>query len=962
MMCAQRKPTRYWLALALTVVVGLLGALVGLLWRWKRRQRGKMAEAPPARITFDVQGLTQAEARARYQEGQSNAIHLHPVETRTTMIRKNALTVFNTGLVAIIFVQILLGKFLDALVSFGVLLFTIGVNVFQEEFARIRMRKVQEAAQPRAVVIRDGQVRSIVPDEIVAGDVVEFRPGDQIMVDGRLLQGTHVAMDETLVFGKSRKSEKKPGDEVYAGSLCLSGRGVMETTRIGEERFIVRRLQAQPPVQESMTPIERLIDRVLKWLLAFVLAIAAFLLTKYFRLQVPLPQASVDKFIDAIGVIFSIAPAGLFFMISLTYAASTVDLAKLRVLVHRARSIETLAQIDMIFLNKAGFILARWIEMKPVEQSAPEGEKPLSEMAIRKMLGTFARSISYQNQFTRSMQMAFEGLQLPPAEEMPFYAHYGWSGIRVESEELSGVLVIGDPDLLTPSVENEQPESQEKPKNVLARTTGRLGRLFRRSGPEASSPPPDRPESLQPAAAPAPDAAETVRVPEPEAEPPRKRGVLGRIRQGVGGALRRKSQAEPSPQRPQEEGETGETLLFAWSPDPQPLYDEAGQPRLSDGLIPLCRLFYQERANPQAVQALRAFAANGVASKLFDEGPVDGIREALQQAGADEALVATFRGVSAAELRGLSDEALAEAIIRHHLIGDAGAGFMARAVKALRQTGHLVGVLGSGAGELDAMMAADLGVTLISAPSGALSVADIVLMDTSPRVITAMIDKGQRIVNGLLDVLKLYLTQAFYLLFLVGALLFFLRSFPYRGAQGGLIAAFALSIPALALTLTAQPGRLQVKNVSGSLFAFVIPASIAIAVAGYWIFARFLQAYDDQAYAQIALVHGLIAMGLLLANLLRPPLKLRRSVIPISFQRFLPTIVALISGAIFLITTFIPLAQKFLYVTPLKSAADYTLVGSASLAWAVAFGAYWFIVTELAHWLRATRVVASRYQ
>ncbi len=961
MMCAQRKPTRYWLALALTVV-GLLGALAGW-WRrrWKRRQRGKMAEAPPARITFDVQGLTQAEARARYQEGQSNAIHLHPVETRTTMIRKNALTVFNTGLVAIIFVQILLGKFLDALVSFGVLLFTIGVNVFQEEFARIRMRKVQEAAQPRAVVIRDGQVRSIVPDEIVAGDVVEFRPGDQIMVDGRLLQGTHVAMDETLVFGKSRKSEKKPGDEVYAGSLCLSGRGVMETTRIGEERFIVRRLQAQPPVQESMTPIERLIDRVLKWLLAFVLAIAAFLLTKYFRLQVPLPQASVDKFIDAIGVIFSIAPAGLFFMISLTYAASTVDLAKLRVLVHRARSIETLAQIDMIFLNKAGFILARWIEMKPVEQSAPEGEKPLSEMAIRKMLGTFARSISYQNQFTRSMQMAFEGLQLPPAEEMPFYAHYGWSGIRVESEELSGVLVIGDPDLITPSVENEQPESQEKPKNVLTRTTGRLGRLFRRAGPEEwdSAPGPDNP--AQPTHSPTPSPPQTKTETEPEPEQPQKRGLFGRVRQRVTGVFRHQPEVEPAAHS-QETDTRGETLLFAWSPDPQPLYDEAGQPRLPDDLIPLCRLFYQERANPQAVQALRAFAANGVASTLFDEGPVDGIREALQQAGADEALVAAFRGVSAAELRGLSDEVLAEAITRHHLIGDADAGFMARAVKALRRTGHLVGVLGSGAGELDAMMAADLGVTLISAPSGALSVADIVLMDTSPRVITAMIDKGQRIVNGLLDVLKLYLTQAFYLLFLVGALLFFQRSFPYRGAQGGLIAAFALSIPALALTLTAQPGRLQVKNVSGSLFAFVIPASIAIAVAGYWIFARFLQAYDDQAYAQIALVHGLIAMGLLLAILLRPPLKLRRSVIPISFQYFLPTLVALISGAIFLITTFIPLAQKFLYVTPLKSAADYTLVGSASLAWAVAFGAYWFIATELAHWLRATRVVASRYQ
>lgn len=186
------------------------------------------------------------------------------------------------------------------------------------------------------------------------------------------------------------------------------------------------------------------------------------------------------------------------------------------------------------------------------------------------------------------------------------------------------------------------------------------------------------------------------------------------------------------------------------------------------------------------------------------------------------------------------------------------------------------------------------------------------------------------------------------------------HSFPYRGAQGGLIAAFALSIPALALTLTAQPGRLQVKNVSLSLLSFVIPAGASIALTDFVLFAHFLARDHDQPYAQIALVHALVAMGLLLTILLRPPLNLRRSVMPITFQYFLPTLVALISGAVFLTTTFIPLAQKLLYVTPLKSARDYMLVGSASLTWAVAFGAYWFIVTVLAYRLRATRALARR--
>jgi len=906
---AHPSPRSTRLAWGLALIASLLAALAGLGWLRKRAQ-------PPAAApeTLAIQGLTQAEVEARHVEGQSNAIHLHAEQTRWEMIRKNTMTVFNTGLVAIIGVQIMLNKELDALVSFGVLLFTVGVNVFQEEFARMRMRNALKAAQPTAVVIREGQVRSVEPDAIVPGDVVEFGPGDQIVVDGDMILGQDVMMEETLAVGRNQKRRKQPGDELLAGSLCLRGRGVMQVTRVGDDRLIARRLQHMHPAAESMTPIERLIDGLLKWLLAFVLAIAIFLLLKFFHLDAPLPQAEVDRFIDAIGVIFSIAPAGLYFMISLTYAAATVDLAKLRVLVHQARAIETLAQIDILFLNKSGFLTAQWMRIHPLAQGTKSGEDAIDDMTLRKMLGAFARSLSHQNQFTRTMQSAFKGPKLPPLEEMPFYSHYGWSGVRIEGETVKGVFVMGEPGLLAPYLVGEERAKSRQTAGVWAQAADRLGRWFHRAGPDA------------------PEIA------------PREQGKIGGfkgLRQRMGALARRRAQSEPDRSTIEEEGDaTGHTLLFAWSPEPQPLHDERGHPQLPQHLTPLCLLDYQERPDPAAASALAAFAADGVASKVFDPGPVEGIREALQRAGTKDSLAATFPGVSARELKGASDEALAEAVIRHHLIGDAETDLIVRAVKALRAQGHLVGVLGKGAEELDAMMASDLGITVISAASGALNIADIVLLDTSPEVITTMIDKGQRIVNGLLDVLKLYLTQAFYLLILVAALLIFLQSFPYRGAQGGLIAAFAISVPALALTLTAQPGRLQAKNVSASLFTFAIPASVTIALVGFQLFAQFLRLYGDKAYAQIALVHALIVMGLLLAVLLRPPLVLQKRLIPIKLQYFLPTMVALASGATFLLLTFIPLAQKYLYVTPLRSMADYMLVGGASLAWSVVFGAY----------------------
>ncbi len=96
-------------------------------------------------------------------------------------------------------------------------------------------------------------------------------------------------------------------------------------------------------------------------------------------------------------------------------------------------------------------------------------------------------------------------------------------------------------------------------------------------------------------------------------------------------------------------------------------------------------------------------------------------------------------------------------------------------------------------------------------------------------------------------------------------------------------------------------------------------------------------------------------MGLLLSLLLRPPLVLRWRLIPLKFQYFLPTLVAIISAALFLLTTYIPLAQKFLYITPLRTLWDYLFVGGVSLAWAAIFGGYLWAIHLSASMLRAKR-------
>lgn len=954
----ERYGRRPWLMVS--AAVAALAALLGGLWLWLHG-RSRSDETPASLPLDEIHGLSQEEARARYREGQSNAISFHPPRSRKQIIRENTLTIFNIGLVAIVFVQMMLGKYLDALMSVGVLIFTIGVNVFQEEFARIRLRKIMQEARPRAHVLRDGRVRSIDPDHVVAGDVLAIGPGDQTVVDGKILAAEGLVMDESLIFAKGRAVTKQAGDEIFAGSLCISGRGAFQATRIAENRLIERKLEHLASAPESLTPIERIVNRTLQLLLAFVLAIAAFLIAKFFLASTPWPDEFTDVFIDAIGVIFSIAPAGLFFMIVLTYAGSTVDMMQRGALVHRARSIETLAQTDVICFGKSGFLTDDWVEMTPLAAKVlRDAHKPPSEIELQRMLGTCARSISMRNRISNILKQSYDGQQLSPVEEMPFLAIYGWSAVTLEDENMTGVFVLGAPHILQPHLHTAKKTDDDASRPILkqvASVGGRLGRLLGRKGKKEEAGavhagPDAAPASAATASAPvATVTSEDQTGPAEDAsieEQPASGPFVKRWGKSIASHIRRPQKTPSADAAKQEEKDDETLLMFAWLPEPRPLHDDEGAPQLPDGLIPLSQLSFQERINPDAVLALNEFYANGVMTSIFSPDPAQETLNDLRKAGITEESAARLQLISGEELADLDETAFVQAVNEHHIFGSITPELMTRAVQALRASGHRVGVVGGGAGEIHAMLNADISLTTLTASSGALSIADIILLETSPAVTARILDKGQRIVNGLLDVLKLYLTQALYLLILIIVLLATLKGFPYRGSQGGLIAAFAISIPAIAVTLTAPAGRLNTRHLGRRLSVFVLPAGVSIAAAGYIIFNHFLKLYGHLADAQNALVHGLIFIGLLLAMLIRPPIFFTTSVNTLA-RNLLTVIVAIISGALFLLTTHIGLAQKFLYIEPLKSAADYRFVAVVSLLWAAGFGAYLLFTFRIKH-------------
>jgi hypothetical protein len=206
-----------------------------------------------------------------------------------------------------------------------------------------------------------------------------------------------------------------------------------------------------------------------------------------------------------------------------------------------------------------------------------------------------------------------------------------------------------------------------------------------------------------------------------------------------------------------------------------------------------------------------------------------------------------------------------------------------------------------------------------------------------------VVDKGQRIVNGLLDVLKLYLTQVFYLLLLIVGIPLAAFGFPYSSAQSGIIALLTLTVPAIGLSLWARGGTLPTASLGRVLTHFVAPAAVTMALAGLVVYVMFLQRSGEMEYAQLVLTYALVAMGLLLVLFIKPPLQFTWGRLPVPGD-LRPTVLVMASALVFVVMTYVPLAQYFFEIAPLRQASHYLVVGLAVTAWALGVRFLWLVI------------------
>lgn len=296
-----------------------------------------------------VVGLTDEQVVARVQRGLTNDVPAAPSRGVAQILRSNLLTRFNALLGGLLVGILLVGEWRDAL--FGlVLVANSGIGIVQELRAKRALDRLAVLSAPLARVVRAGGTREVHPSEIVQDDVLEMRPGDQIVVDGEVLASDGLEVDETLLTGESDAVVRTAGGSVLSGSFVVAGSGLYRATRVGGAAYAARLTADARSFTLFDSRLRAEIDVVLRLATWALLPAAAILVISQLRAQATVEQAVASS----IGGVVAMVPEGLVLLTSTAFAVAVVRLARQRTLVQELAAVEGLARADVLCLDKTG--------------------------------------------------------------------------------------------------------------------------------------------------------------------------------------------------------------------------------------------------------------------------------------------------------------------------------------------------------------------------------------------------------------------------------------------------------------------------------------------------------------------------------------------------------------------------------------------------------------------------------
>ena len=752
---------------------------------------GHASYTPPAvDELYLAQGLSFKQVAHARAADETNEFDNSSSRSIVAILRANVFTIFNAILASAVVVVLAVGSWQDAVFGFVLLLNTL-TGTIAELRAKRALDNLAVLAAPAAHVIRDGEAKDIEVSQVVLGELLELRSGDQVPADGQVLSSNGCEIDESILTGESVSVRKHENDQVLSGTTVIGGSARIRVTAVGEHSYANRLAMEARKYSVVTSELQEGTNRVLTWISWVIVPMTLLLLWSQLRVAGGI-SGSLDSgqwkaaVVLAVAGVVGMVPQGLVLLTSVNFAAAAMTLARRKVLVQELPAVEVLARVDMLCLDKTGTLTSGAVELDHIESclgsacadgdgGSPAAGKVSADAAAGGSAGTGSGAVvpasaddaaraalaylvggSEANATGSAIAAGLTGLEPAQARyAIAFNSARKWSAVQTQA----GAYVLGAPEI------------------VLAGSTG--------SGSTEA----DNADSDGTGLGSTDNAA------------------LERVKALAGTGKR--------------------VLVLAHS---NQALDQSENPTLPKDLTAALLVVLAEQVRPDAAQTLDYFKRQGVAVRVISgDNPVT-VAAIAAHLGLRNPDGGEPVGVDARTLPAIEDtQALADVLEKHTVFGRVTPEQKRAFVNALKSRGHTVAMTGDGVNDALALKDADLGIAMGNAAPATKAVSRLVLLNSQFDALPSVVAEGRRVIANMERVASLFLTKTTWAALLAAVVAITGFVYPFLPRQLTIVSSLTIGIPAFVLALAPTNQRYRAGFLARVL-RLSVPAGVIVVV------------------------------------------------------------------------------------------------------------------------------------
>ncbi|MGI1836280.1 HAD-IC family P-type ATPase [Lactococcus garvieae] len=372
-------------------------------------------------MPFKYEGLTQKEVEKRLKSGQVNIAKNESSKTYGQIFASNLLTFFNLINIFLFVLVLSVGSHRNALFIIVVAV-NAGIGLYQEIKARRLLDKLSLLNTSKVKTFRQGKQVELKQEELVLDDIILLELGDQIPCDSQIIEG-QVEVNEALLTGEADALTKKADAELFSGSFVTSGTAVARVIHVGKDNYIHQLAHEAQKIKKQKRMLRDSLAKVVR-IVSFIMIPLGILL--YLKLFYVIDTGHKQAVLGTVAALEGMFPQGLILLTSMALTLGVINLVKQKVLVQELHTIDALARVDVLCLDKTGTITTGEMKVEMIESLTEH-----SEPHIARIMGNLLENLPDQNITAQALRKYFASLKdYNVSQVLPFSSERKYSAVE----------------------------------------------------------------------------------------------------------------------------------------------------------------------------------------------------------------------------------------------------------------------------------------------------------------------------------------------------------------------------------------------------------------------------------------------------------------------------------------------------------------------------------------------------